>query len=104
MTDQTIGVRARIIRAATDLLATGGRETVSTGALTAAAPVQAPTIYRQFGDMHGLLYAVAGDIHSHCVQQKRVLESTDDPLEDLRLGWEHHIAFGVGNAAAYLLL
>ncbi len=104
MTDESMDVRERILRAATDLLARGGREAVSTRAVSAAARVQAPTIYRQFGDMHGLLQVVAGDILAQYVQQKRVLESTADPIADLRRGWEHHVAFGVGNAAAYLFI
>ena len=41
------------------LLNDGGREAVSTRAVAAAAGVQPPTIYRQYGDMQGLLSAVA---------------------------------------------
>lgn len=104
MTDESMHVRARIIRAATALLDAGGREAVSTRAVSSAAGVQAPTIYRQFGDMQGLLHAVAGEILARYVQQKRVLEVTDDALEDLRRGWEHHVGFGVGNPSAYLLV
>src|SRR4051794_36006940 len=51
--------RDRILQAAARLLAEGGREAVSTRAVSRAAGVQAPTIYRQFGDMQGLLDAVA---------------------------------------------
>ncbi len=104
MTDDSLDVRARIIRAATELLTTGGREAVSTRAVSAAARVQAPTIYRQFGDMQGLLQAVAAEILADYVQQKRVLERSDDPLEDLRRGWDHHIGFGIGNPSAYQLI
>ncbi len=45
--------RDRILQAAARLLAEGGREAVSTRAVSSAAGVQAPTIYRQFGDMQG---------------------------------------------------
>ena len=51
--------RARIVAAAAGLLTKGGREAVSTRAVSAAAGVQAPTIYRLFGDKQGLLEAVA---------------------------------------------
>ena len=51
--------RERIVEAAAALLAQGGREAVSTRAVSAAAGVQAPTIYRIFGDKQGLLDAVA---------------------------------------------
>ena len=51
--------RQRIVEAAARLLEEGGREAVSTRAVSAAAGVQAPTIYRIFGDKRGLLDAVA---------------------------------------------
>ena len=50
----------RIAPAAADLLQSGGIDAVSTRAVAAAAGVQPPTIYRQFGDKDGLLDAVAG--------------------------------------------
>ena len=60
--DQKPDARARILRAATELLATGGRDAVTTRAVSAAAGVQPPTIYRHFGDMQGLFEAVARDM------------------------------------------
>ena len=104
MTDEPMDVRARIIRAATDLLVAGGRSAVSTRSVSSAAGVQAPTIYRQFGDMQGLLDAVAVEAYSDYLELKRAAEMTDDPLEDLRRGWEHHVAFAVANPHTYLLL
>ncbi len=104
MTAEPLEVRARIVRAAAELLASGGRDAVSTRAVSTAAGVQAPTIYRQFGDMQGLLDAVAGAALSDYVRQKRVVDRTDDPIEDLRRGWEQHVAFGLANPAAYLLI
>ena len=53
-------VRERIIAAAAKLIAAGGRDAATTRAVAAAAAVQAPTIYRLFGDKRGLLDAVAG--------------------------------------------
>ena len=102
--DDLHDVRRRIVRAATELLALGGREAVSTRAVSSAAGVQAPTLYRHFGDMQGLLDAVAGDLLADYVSQKRVFERSDDPVEDLRRGWDHHVAFGVANPSAYLLI
>jgi AcrR family transcriptional regulator len=52
-------VRARILAAAAALIADGGRDALTTRAVSAAAGVQAPTIYRLFGDKSGLLDAVA---------------------------------------------
>jgi AcrR family transcriptional regulator len=51
-------MRAQIVEVAAGLLASGGRDAVSTRAVAAAAGTQAPTIYRLFGDKDGLLAAV----------------------------------------------
>lgn len=96
--------RERIVRAAAELLARGGREAVSTRAVGAAAGVQAPTIYRQFGDMRGLLDAVARETLAAYVAEKASRVPGDDPVEDLRKGWDLHVAFGLANPAAYALL
>ncbi len=96
--------RDRILRAAALLLAEGGREAVSTRAVSAAAGVQPPTIYRQFGDMRGLLDAVADDQFTRYVRDKSTRDSTDDPVADLRTGWDAHIGFGLANPALYALM
>ena len=92
------------MRAAADLLAEGGREAVSTRAVAAAAGVQAPTIYRQFGDMRGLLDAVAGHGFSEYLRGKVAREVVEDPVEDLRHGWNLHVEFGLANPALYTLM
>src|SRR5213082_3591627 len=92
--EQTVDVRERIMRAAAGLLAQGGREAVTTRAVSAAAGVQAPTLYRQFGDMRGLLNAVARETLAAYVRDKAAQEPGDDPVEDLRRGWDLHVAFG----------
>jgi AcrR family transcriptional regulator len=96
--------RERIVRAAAELLSSEGREAVSTRAVSAAASVQAPAIYRQFGDMRGLLDAAAREVLAGYVRQKARRTSSDDPLEDLRFGWDEHVAFGLANPAAYAIL
>src|SRR5919112_289833 len=96
--------RDRIVRAAAELLADGGREAVSTRAVAAAAGVQAPTIYRQFGDMRGLLDEVAAFGFSRYLDEKRVREIVDDPVEELRRGWDLHVGFGLANPAFYKLM
>lgn len=104
MSEQILGVRERILRATAELLASGGREAVSSRTVSAAAGVQAPTIYRQFGDMRGLLDAVAREILAEYVRQKTLRESTLDPLDELRRGWDQHVAFGLANPAVYALI
>ena len=96
--------RDRIIRAAAELLARGGREAVSTRAVSARAGVQAPTIYRQFGDMRGLLDAVASYGFSAYLRTKVSRERVRDPVDDLRRGWDIHVEFGLANPALYTLM
>jgi AcrR family transcriptional regulator len=103
-TEQTTETHRRIMKAAGDLLARGGRKAVTTRAVSAAAGVQAPAIYRQFGDMRGLLDAVARETLAAYVREKAVRARTTDPVEDLRSGWDLHVAFGLANPDAYALL
>lgn len=96
--------RARLISAAETLLRDGGREALSTRAITAAAGVQAPTIYRLFGDKKGLLDAVAAHRFAHYVDDEARRELTDDPVEDLRAGWDLHVGFGLAHPYLYTLI
>src|SRR5918997_424806 len=98
------GTRERIVRAAAQLLAEGGREAVTTRAVAAAAGVQAPTIYRQFGDMRGLLDEVASFGFSMYLRDKTSRAQEEDPVEDLRRGWDLHVGFGLDNPAFYTLM
>ena len=104
MIDMSVSTRERIIQAATDLLTSGGREAVSTRAVSAAAGVQPPTIYRQFGDMRGLLDTVASRGVARYIEQKLAQAHSGDPVEDLRQGWDLHVAFGLANPAIYALM
>lgn len=104
MTDDTEHPRDRIVRAATELLERGGRDAVTTRAVSAAAGVQAPTIYRQFGDMRGLLDAVASHGFAEYIERKTSREHSADPVADLRWGWDLHVDFGVRNPAVYALI
>src|ERR687894_2875278 len=96
--------RDRIVRAAAGLLAEGGRESVSTRTIAAAAGVQAPTIYRQFGDMRGLLDEVASFGFARYLRDKTSRERAEDPVEDLKRGWDLHVGFGLANPAFYKLM
>ena len=96
--------RERILSAAAALLADGGREAVSTRAVSVAAGVQAPTIYRLFGDKQGLLDAVAEYGVQQCLASKLDVPVSIDPVEDLRRGWDQHVAFGLEYPALYALI
>jgi AcrR family transcriptional regulator len=96
--------RARILRAATKLLASGGRNAVTTRAVSAAAGVQPPTIYRHFGDMQGLFEAIARDTLAAYAREKASRAPTNDPVEDLRRAWDFHIGFGLAHPDMFALL
>jgi AcrR family transcriptional regulator len=96
--------RDRVLRAAADLLTRGGRDAVSTRAVSAAAGVQAPTLYRLFGDKDGLLDAVAAHGFEQYLAGKHGLGETGDPVDDLRRGWDLHVQFGLTHPAFYVLM
>ena len=97
-------MRERIVAAAATLLAEGGRDAVSTRAVAARAGVQAPTLYRLFGDMRGLLDAVADAGFAAYVGPKRERRPSEDPVEELRRGWDLHLEFALANPALYVLM
>src|SRR3954452_5922403 len=96
--------RTRIVTAAAALLAADGRDAVTTRAVAAAAAVQAPTIYRLFGDKSGLLDAVAEHGFAGYVRSKQAREVGPDPVENLRSGWDLHIGFALANPAIYAIM
>ncbi len=98
------GRGARIVEAAARLLESGGEEAVSTRAVSAAAGVQAPTIYRLFGDKQGLLDAVVTHGFETYLAEKTVREETDDPVADLRAGWDLHVGLALERPALYRLM
>jgi AcrR family transcriptional regulator len=102
-------VRSGIVAAAARLLREEGAAAVTTRAVAQAAQVQAPTIYRLFGDKDGLLEAVVEHTMATYVSTKadmvRGASATDgDPLEDLRAGWAMQIDFSLANPAVFRLL
>jgi AcrR family transcriptional regulator len=101
---QTGDVRMRIVAAAARLIAAGGRDTATTRAVAAAAGVQAPTIYRLFGDKNGLLDAVAQHGLAAYVAEKALREPHPDPVQELRDGWDMHVEFGLANPGLFAIM
>jgi AcrR family transcriptional regulator len=97
-------VRARIIAAAAELISSGGPDAATTRAVAAAAGVQAPTIYRLFGDKRGLLVAVIDHVMRSYVSKKAARKPHPDPLQDFRDGWDMHVAFGLGHPGLFALM
>ena len=96
--------RSRIVASAIDLLNNKGRDAVTTRAVADAAGVQVPTLYRLFGDKQALLNAVAEHGFTAYLTEKMVSRTGRDPVEDLRTGWDLHVAFGLSHPAIYLLM
>lgn len=101
--------RARIVDVAARLLRERGPAAVTTRGVADGAGVQAPAIYRLFGDKDGLLEAVAEHVMTTFVTAKAmVVEAASagdvDPVDDLRAGWQTQIDFGIANPALFRLL
>lgn len=101
-------VRERIIGAASDLLKDAGSAGVTTRAVAERAGVQAPTIYRLFGDKDGLLDAVAEEAMERFSAAKvsalSPVSAPADPVEELREGWAETVRFGLENPDLYVIL
>jgi AcrR family transcriptional regulator len=107
--DTRSDVRAKIIDVATQLLREQGPAAVTTRGVAQGAGVQAPTIYRLFGDKDGLLEAVAEQVMATYVSSKAAIVASAsaggvDPLDDLRAGWQAQLDFGLANPAIFRLL
>ncbi len=96
--------RARILEAATSLIATGGLAALTTRAVAAAAGVQAPTLYRLFGEKRGLLDAVAEHGLAAFIAGKAAAVPHADPVKDLRDAWDAYVAFGLQNPAVFAIM
>ncbi|MER6535487.1 TetR/AcrR family transcriptional regulator [Streptomyces sp900105755] len=104
MQERAARTRERVLRAAAELLSSQGRAGVSTRAVSAAAGVQPPTLYRLFGDKDGLLDALAAYGFEQYLREKQALEQTDDPVADLRRSWDLHVEFGLSRPGFYVLM
>lgn len=79
---------------------------MTTRGVAEAAGVQAPTIYRLFGDKDGLLDAVAEHVMTTFVAGKSAgmtaaARDDVDPVEDLRSSWRRQVEFGLANPAVF---
>ena len=102
-------VRSTIVDVASRLLREQGPAAVTTRGVAEAAGVQAPTIYRLFGDKDGLLEAVAEHVMNTYVTAKAdtvtaAAAADVDPVDELHAGWQMQIDFGLANPAVYSLL
>ncbi len=96
--------RAHLVEVAARLLADGGPDAVTTRSVALAAGVQAPTIYRLFGDKNGLLAAVAEHGFTTYMARKAPDDPAADPVQNLHAGWDLHIGFGLANPELFRLM
>jgi AcrR family transcriptional regulator len=96
--------RAQLVEVAAELLATAGPDAVTTRSVALAAGVQAPTIYRLFGDKSGLLDAVVEHGFASYMARKHPVAADADPVAGLRAGWELHVGFGLANPELFRLM
>jgi len=96
--------RDTILTAAAELLVESSDGEVSTRAICERAGIQAPTLYRHFGDKDALLAAVVDEAFERYLGSKRLVLPTEDPIERLRNGWDSHNAWGLANPAYYRII
>jgi len=95
--------RAHLVRVAAELLAAAGPDAVTTRSVALAAGLQAPAIYRLFGDKTGLLDAVVEHGFTSYMASKQ-LDRDCDPVRSLHDGWQLHIGFGLANPELFRLM
>jgi len=98
---ETARIRERILATAAAILSEGGPDLVSIRAVSASAGIQAPTIYRHFGSKQGLLDAVAEHGFAAHVRSHATLHPHPDPVDDLRWGWDAHVAYALSHPHEY---
>jgi AcrR family transcriptional regulator len=102
--DAKTRTRRRILEVAAGILEREGAQAVSTRSVAAAADIRAASLYQLFGDKDGLLAALAIHAFDIYLAEKHTLAHTDDPVDDMRRGWDMHVDFGLRHPAFYLLM
>jgi AcrR family transcriptional regulator len=97
------GTEQAILRAAAELLERGGPDALTTRAVCEAVGIKSPTLYHHFGAMDGLAIALVRQGLAEFLAKKRKAPATDDPLEQLREGWDQAIEFALRRPALHAL-
>ena len=92
-----------ILRAAAEVLERGGVEALTTRAVCDAAGVKSPTLYHYFGGKDGLAAALARRGMMQFMAKKRGVQQGDDPMQQLRDGWNVAIDFALRHPALHAL-
>jgi AcrR family transcriptional regulator len=94
--------RERLLQAAAELITRDGE--LSTRAVCEAAGVAAPTLYHHFGDKDGLVEAAVAHAYESNLARKRARRRSGDPVDDVRRGWDEHVAFAAEHPGFYRLM
>jgi AcrR family transcriptional regulator len=93
-----------MLRAAERLLDASPDRDITTREVCEAAGVGQPVLYRQFGDKNGLLRALVDYGFERYLATKRAATPSENPAEDLKSGWDTHVAFALEHPAVYRLM
>src|SRR5438105_14844576 len=96
-----LDARDRLLLAATQLLDEAHGGSVSTRQITERAGVRAPTLYHHFGSKQALLDAVVSHGFTEFLRSRSASSNNSNPLEDIREGWDSHVAFVLEYPVAY---
>lgn len=77
---------------------------IATRAVCEAVGVGPPVLYRLFGDKQGLLRALVDYGFERYLSIKRSAVPSARPADDLRAGWDAHVAFAIAHPAVYRLM
>jgi AcrR family transcriptional regulator len=102
--DNMTDSRLKLLTAAADLIAANPGGEFSLRAVCDAAGVKLPTLYHFFGSKQGLVDAVVEHGFDMYVREKGRSGASGDPVQDIRAGWDAHVAFGLANPGFYTLM
>ncbi|MFD7917040.1 TetR/AcrR family transcriptional regulator [Streptomyces sp. NPDC059752] len=97
-------VKERLVVCATELLATGPRESVTVRAVAAAAEASTTAVYSLFGGKDGLIGAVRDRAVAGLFQGLSAVQASADPLADLYALAVAYRSWGRGHSHLYTVL
>lgn len=97
-------VKERLVACATEMLATGSRETVTVRAVAAAAGASTTAVYSLFGGKDGLIGAVRDRAVAGLFQDVSAVATSADPLADIYALAVAYRRWGCGHSHLYTVL
>ncbi len=97
-------MRQRILMAAMQLFAKGGYENVSMRRIAEKIEYSAGTLYLYFENKNDIMLQLCYQGFEQLLALQQELEKINNPLERLRVGGRHYIAFALENPELYELM